>query len=144
MSATMDQLALIKRAFVEAQSRRPYAASKCLVDIVCPPGGDWRCVVANGSICRTIEWGSKEVALVNPRGDLDDVTEGQIAMAMRALPALDAAMRIILVLAESADNLATIRSIAESLLAYGEMPAPAIPSDEPEETDEDDTEGYEL
>jgi hypothetical protein len=78
-------------------------------------------------VTRSIEWRGREVALVNPYGDIDDGTEGQITMALRSLPLLDYAMRTILVLAEDSNNIALIREIAETAVAVIEEPAPAIP-----------------
>ena len=138
---TDDRAPLIIRAFHEAQKRRPYLADDAIIKAIIPPGGDWECVATSGSVVRSIMWGSKEVALVNARGDLDDVTEGHIAMALRAAPAFDAAMRAILVLAESADNLWLIRQMAESVIAFVEMPAPRVVDDEDEEpVEEEDAE----
>lgn len=95
-----------------------------------PGGGDWQCVVHDGAISRTIVWRSQEVALVNPRGDLSDNTEGNIAMAIRALPAMDKALRVIAVLAKDADNLDLIARIASSAMDYVEQPAPPVPEPE--------------
>lgn len=118
---------LIYRAFQQAQSRRPYKTDSQLVAALTPPGGEWTATAAAGAVTRSIEWNGREVALVNPRGDLDDETEGQITMALRSLPLLDCAMRTILVLAESGDNLDLIREIAETAIAVIERPAPPIP-----------------
>lgn len=117
---------LIYRASLDAQSRRPYIADEALIKAVIPPGGDWTVVAEPGAVCRSVMWGRTEVALVNPGGDLDDQTEGQIAMALRSLPLIDSALRCILVLAEDPANLALIRDIAVSAVAFIEMPAPAI------------------
>jgi hypothetical protein len=123
---------LIYRAFHQAQDRRPYRLDTSLSAALTPPGGEWIATAAPGSVTRSIEWRGRDVALVNPRGDIDDETEGQITMALRALPLLDCAMRTILVLAENGNNIALIREIAETAVAVIEEPAPAIP--EPEET----------
>lgn len=99
-----------------------------------PGGGDWQCIVNDGAITRTVVWRSQEVALVNPRGDLLDHVEGQIAMAIRALPAMDKALRVIAVLAKDPDNLDLIARVASSAIDYVEQPAPRVP--EPEDADE--------
>ena len=79
-----------------------------------PDGGDWECVAPDGAITRSIIWRGLEVALINPRGDLDDTTEGRIAMGMRATPVMDKALRAICVLANMPDSTALIRSIAQA------------------------------
>ena len=83
-------------------------------------------------------WGLVEVAHINARHApaRRGPVEGEIAMAVRALPVLDAALRSIIVLAESADNLALIREIAISVIAFVEMPAPCHPA--PQEDDEEE------
>lgn len=96
-----------------------------------PPGGDWNCTAKPGAITRSIVWRGQEVALVNPRGDLDDATEGHIAMALRAAPVMDRALRVIRVLSHDPENLALIGDIARAAIATIEQPAPPIP--EPEE-----------
>lgn len=117
---------LVYRAFLEAEKRRPYAPAPGLVARAVPAGGEWECVVPAGAICRSILWNGREVAHVNPRGDLDDETEGQIAMAMAALPLLDATIRTMLVLADTADNLSLIRELAAGVIVHIEQPAPRI------------------
>lgn len=121
---------LISRAFFQADNRRPYAPAPDLVASATPAGGEWECVAPAGAVTRSILWQGREVALVNPRGDLDDQTEGQIAMAMAALPLLDATIRAVLVLAESADNLLLIRELAAGVIAHIERPAPDITAPE--------------
>ena len=123
----------IRSAFYEAERRRPYKMNAEVIKAVIPPGGDWTCVAPEGAICRSVLWGLQEVAYVNPRGDIDDRVEGQIAMAIRALPAMDAALRSIIVLAGNPANSALIAQIAESVIAFVEMPAPRI-----EEPDDDE------
>lgn len=98
-----------------------------------PDGGDWQCVVEDGAITRSIVWRGTEVALVNARGDLDDRTEGQIAMAFRAAPVMDKALRVIAVLAKDPDNLDLIARIASSAIDIVEQPAPRVP--EPEDAE---------
>jgi hypothetical protein len=124
-----DAAALVRSAFYDAQSRRPYKADSDLVTAAIPPGGDWLVVAEPGAVCRSVMWGGIEVAHVNPRGQLDDVTEGYIAMAVRAVPLLDAALRSIIVLAESADMAPLIRDLAVAAVAFIEMPAPPIHKD---------------
>lgn len=135
MGDGMESAELIRRAYYDAESRRPYVGDPAIVAAAIPPGGDWDCVAEPGAITRSIVWRGREVATVNPRGDLDDQVEGQIAMAMRALPAMDAALRSIMVLAENANNLALIRELAVSAVAFIEIPAPSC-RPEPDEDDE--------
>ena len=126
MNEPSDISTLIRRAFHVAQSRRPYTTNDPLLRAILPPGGDWRVTAAPGAVCRSVMWGTTEVAHVNPRGQLDDGTEADIAMGLRAVPLLDAAMRCILVLAEDVRNLTLIREIAMSAVAFVEMPAPVL------------------
>lgn len=97
-----------------------------------PSGGDWRCVAEEGAITRTIMWRAIEVAQVNPRGDMPDDTEGQIAMGLRATPLLDRAMRAIFVLAKDPANLELIGDMARAAIEYIEQPAPALQTREDE------------
>lgn len=122
---------LVRKAFFTAQDRRPYKFNEALIAAATPPGGSWRCEVFKDAVTRSVTWRGIEVALMNPTGALDDETEGQIAMAARALPILDAAIRSIIVLAEDASNATLIRELAESVIVHVEMPAPKVP--EPEE-----------
>jgi hypothetical protein len=102
-----------------------------------PAGGDWQCVVNDGAITRTIGWRGTEVALVNPRGDLTDRVEGQIAMALRAAPVMDKALRVIAVLAKDPDNLDLIARVASSAIDIVEQPAPRVPEPEDDEAEGD-------
>lgn len=129
----MNREQRIRDAFHGAHTRRPYQPDAALVAAVTPPGGEWRVEVHEGAITRSVMWCGTEVALVNPRGNLNDMVEGDIAMALRAAPLMDAALRCILVLAEDASNLPLIRDIAIASVAFIEMPAPPVP-----EPDEDD------
>lgn len=113
------------------------AANKDIQKALIPGGGDWQCIVHEGAISRTIVWNRTEVALVNPRGDLHDHTEGRIAMGLRAMPVVDKALRVILILAQKVENLDFIRDIARAAVDYIEQPAPRVP--DPTE-DEDDFE----
>lgn len=128
-----DTLKLINRAFYDAQDRRPYLLDDEIIKMITPGGGAWQCVAEDGAPTRTIMWAGREVALVNPAGDIDDMTEGQIAMAIRALPVMDAALRSIMVLAEDPANAPAIAELAKAVMAHVEMPAPPIV-----ERDEDD------
>lgn len=128
---------IIKEAFWAAQDRRPYKQDDEIVEAMIPAGGNWECIAEAGAITRLIKWGNTEVALMNPRGDLGDIIEGQIAMAFRSLPLMDHALRSIIVLAENPENLALIREMAATCIAYVEMPAPAIPEPDDEEHGED-------
>lgn len=128
----------IEQAWQEEGSRarlgmRPAADPHVLKSII-PAGGDWQCVAEPGWVTRRIIWRGMEVALINPRGDLNDTTEGDIAMGLRAMPALDKAMRAITVLAEKPENLELIGKIARAAIDYIEQPAPPIV--EPEDKDE--------
>ena len=122
----------IRTAFYDADNRRPYKMNADAIKEVTPPGGDWKCVAFDGSIRRSVTWGRIVVANLNPNGGIDSTTEGQIAMAIRALPLMDAALRSIIVLAGNPANLPIIAELAESVIAYVEMPAPRI-----KESDED-------
>lgn len=99
-----------------------------------PAGGDWECVASDGAITRSIMWRGREVALINPRGDLDDITEGQIAMGMRATPVMDKALRAICVLANQPDSTALIGSIARAAIDTVMRAAPTVR--EPEDDDD--------
>lgn len=114
------------------------AANKEVQRALVPPGGDWRCVAQDGAITRSIVWNEIEVALVNPRGDMLDRLEGEIAMGLRATPIMDRALRVIFVLARDPTNLALIGQIARAAIDYVEQPAPDVP-----EPDEEDSEGEE-
>ena len=111
------------------------AGDKAIQAALIPPGGDWQCVAEDGAITRSIVWNRTEVALINPRGDLRDQTEGRIAMGIRATPVMDRALRVIFVLAREAENLDLIGRIARAAIDYVERPAP--PVHEPEEEAED-------
>lgn len=102
------------------------AADKEIQEALIPPGGDWKCVALDGALMRSIVWGRTEVALVNSRGDMNDYTEGNIAMGICATPVMDRALRVISVLAGSPDNLDLIQRIAYAAVAYVERRAPDI------------------
>lgn len=130
----MDFVQLIDRAFNDAHARRPYPTDYrdgLTTDKLIPDGGLWHCDVNEGAITRTVTWRGREVANVNPRGDMDDILEGQIAMAIVALPLLDKALRAIIVLSEDPAHLDAIRKLALLAVAKIEHHAPGIP--EPEE-----------
>jgi hypothetical protein len=127
---------IIKRAWDEEGSitrldMRP-ATDLAVQDALIPPRGDWRCVVPEGRITRSIVWNDIELAQVNPRGDMPDRLEGEIAMGLRAAPVMDRALRVISVLAADPTNLQLICRIARAAIDYVEQPSPEIP--EPEET----------
>jgi len=111
-------------------SLRP-AADRDIQKVLIPPGGDWKCVAPDGAVTRSIVWQQTEVALINPRGDMLDGLEGDIAMGIRATPVMDRALRVISVLAADSENLDLIRRIARAAVDYVEQPAPAI--QEPDE-----------
>ena len=135
----------IHEAYYEEASRarlglRPVAQT-AIQEALVPHGGDWQCTAREGAITRLIEWNGREVALVNPRGDLDDRTEGQIAMGLCATPALDKALRVIYVLASDPDNSDLIGRIARAAVCYIERDPPVIrePADDeyPDEIEDD-------
>ena len=118
---------------------RPFA-NKEIQKALIPGGGDWQCIAEEGAITRKVVWGHMEVALVNPRGDLHDHTEGQIAMALRATPLIDKALRTISILAKDPGNAELIERIARAAVDYVEQPAPRLinPDDEaPDDYPED-------
>lgn len=118
---------IIAGAWLDAEKHRPYLLDTGLLHDLTPGGGDWACKVPDGAICRSVFWRSTEVAHVNPSGDLDDTTEGQIAMALAASPVTDKSLRVILALADDSANLPLIRRIAETAVAHIEAPAPRVP-----------------
>lgn len=123
----------IQGAWYEAEKLRPYKSSADVLSAITPAGGDWDCVVEDGAITRSIVWRGQEVCLVNARGDLDDVTEGQIAMAIRATPIMDKALRVIMELTTGnvdAISISLVRQIAETAVAVVEAAAPEIPEAE--------------
>lgn len=124
-------VAAIHSAWSEAGGAHP--ADKEIQEALIPAGGNWQCTAEEGAITRSIFWRRTEVALVNPRGDLDDRTEGYIAMSLRATPVMDKALRVIAVLASKPENLALIGKIARAAIAYVEQPAPVIPEPDDEE-----------
>lgn len=137
----MDPHDLIKAAYYAAQSRRPYMLNDATIKSLIPDGGDWHVVAPSGAACRSVMWGRVEVAYMNPRGQIFDTDEGHIAMAFRAMPVTDVALRAIIVLAEKPENLALIRDIAESVIAYIVQPAPKFDMDDEEYPEPEDAEG---
>lgn len=130
MTSTRTDIDKINDAWTEEGSigrrgLRPFA-NKDIQAALVPGGGDWQCVAEPGDITRKIVWGRIEVALVNPRGDLSDYTEGQIAMGLRATPVMDKALRAISVLAGDPANLSLIAAVARAAIATVEQPAPGI------------------
>lgn len=113
-------------------------ADKTIQQALIPAGGDWQCIAPEGAITRTVVWGRTEVALVNPRGDLPDPTEGQIAMALRATPLMDKALRTISILAKDPTNSELIERIARAAIDYVQQPAPRIIEPEDDEPTEDE------
>lgn len=134
----MTEKQKIMNAFRHAQSRRPYTIDASLLDGMIPPGGEWTCEVSEGHVTRMIAWGGAEVALLNPKGDLGDATEGDIAMGLRAMPMVDCVLRAIMVLAEDPANLDLIRRVCCTAVAYIEQPAPLFPETEEDEGDPDE------
>jgi hypothetical protein len=128
-----------EEASINRLGLRP-AANKEVGLAIIPGGGDWQCVAPKGAITRTITWRATEVALVNPRGDLGDHTEGQIAMGLRATPVMDKALRAIFVLAKDSSNLALIGDIARAAIDYVEQPAPPLHEEEDEGASDEERE----
>ena len=129
-TAAKDEARRINDAWQEEGSigrlgLRP-AANSAVQSAIIPGGGDWQCVAPEGAITRSIVWRGTEVATVNPRGDLDDRVEGQIAMGIRATPVMDKALRTIFVLAKDPENLDLIGEIARAAIDYVEKPAPRL------------------
>jgi hypothetical protein len=116
----------IQAAWYRASDLKPYPLDADTLAGIVPAGGDWRVEAKPGAICRTVMWNRAEVAYCNPAGDLDDEVEGHIAMAIRALPAMDKALRCIIALADDPENLPLIQRIAETVMAYVEQPAPMV------------------
>lgn len=106
--------------------RLPAGDPDILKEII-PAGGEWTCIATTGAKTRYVIWNGIEICLVNPRCDLSDRIEGEIAMGLRATPAIDKALRCILILAEDPENLGLIQRIARTVITYVEMPAPAFP-----------------
>lgn len=132
-----DAISLIDDAWQEEGSIRRLgllpAPDKELQKALTPGGGDWSCVAAKGAITRSVFWNATEVALINPSGDLGDGLEGQIAMAFRACPVMDKALRVIFILANKPENSDLIRRIARAAIGAVEQPAPSLTPDEEEE-----------
>lgn len=122
----------IRDAWLAHQRRRPYRSDEEVLRAITPPGGEWEAKFPEGAITRQVVWNAIEVALVNPSGSLDDSTEGQIAMGLRATPVLDTALRVIHELSDNPDNLPLIARIAETAVAYIEASPPSAP-----DTDDD-------
>lgn len=134
-SAATESINLVRRAYDEANSKRPFKRDEALVNMITPDGGRWICVAAAGAITRTVVFNGKEVAHVNPAGDFDDESEAHVAMAIRALPQMDAALRSILVMSDNPDNLPLIKRLAAAVIEYVERPAPEILERDEDESD---------
>lgn len=105
---------------------------------IIPGGGNWTCVFAPGAITRSVMWGRIEVALVNPNGDLDDGTEGNVAMGLTAMPAVCMALRMI---RDRVNPDSEAGQIARLAIEYIERPAPRLvePDDDEHETSDEET-----
>ena len=136
----MTDFQTIRDAWYENQKRRPDPSDPEVLRAITPPGGEWTAEADVGAITRSVRWGLTEVCLVNPNGSLGDTIEGDITMGLRATPVMDTALRAIMSLSGDPANMALIRKIAMTAIAYVEMPAPHIhlphDEDEPEEQDE--------
>jgi hypothetical protein len=130
----MSDAQAIRTAWYGNQKLRPFKSDPDVLAAITPPGGEWVAVAEDGAITRSVRWRGTEVCLVNPAGDIDDATEGQIAMALRATPVLDTALRVIQSLAADPENAALIAKVAETAIAYIETPAPRLkePEDDPD------------
>lgn len=93
-----------------------------IADII-PAGGDWKCVAAPGDITRRVIWGRIEVAIINPRGDLGDSSEANVAMGITAMPTACMALRLI---RERAPAGSEIHRIAQLAIDKIEEAAPAL------------------
>ncbi len=98
------------------------------IEQLIPPGGDWDVIAPYGCITRLIVYHGREVARINPAGDFDDETEGQIAMGMRAMPAACIALRRIrdLTARDGDDITREINAIANLVIDYIEQAAPPV------------------
>lgn len=117
--------ATIQQAFVGAQYLRPYKADARLLSAIVPAGGEW---LYERNVGSHITWNGLDVAHVNPSCHIDPATEVEIAMALRAAPAMDAALRAILTLARSTatDQRGLIARIAETVIAHIEETPPGF------------------
>lgn len=125
MTESADQT--ISKAWDASELQQPFAVSDDILRALIPRGGAWDVVAAPGSVTRSLKWGRIEIALINPAGALTDRVEGQISMGLRATPVLDKALRSIMILAKDPENLPLIAQIAETAVAYIELPAPTVP-----------------
>jgi hypothetical protein len=133
----MSDIQAINDAWHAETSRRPHPAADAAIQAaLIPAGGKWECTASNGAITRSIVWRGIEVALVNPRGDLDDVIEGQIAMGFRAAPVMDKALRVIFMLSQQPNTSDRIGKIARAAIDYVEQPAPPISDPDDGSTEE--------
>jgi hypothetical protein len=128
----------IRQAWLANQKLRPFKVHDDVLRAITPPGGEWNAAAPDGAIARSVMWNSMEVCQVNPQGQLADDVEGDITMGLRATPVLDTALRTIMTLAADPTNAPLIAKIAETAIAYVEMPAPRIKEPEDDEADEDE------
>lgn len=91
-----------------------------------PPDGAWECAYLPHAACRSIVVNDNEIALVNPQGTMLDGLEAEVAMALRAAPVMDKALRVIFALAcRGGDNHRfLIQRIARAAITTAELPAP--------------------
>jgi hypothetical protein len=122
----------IRTAWYGNQKLRPFKSDADVLAAITPPGGEWVAVAEDGAITRKVRWRGIEVCQVNPLGEIDDATEGQIAMGLRATPVLDTALRAIMTLAANPENAPLIAKVAETAIAYIEAPAPRLKEPEDE------------
>jgi len=136
----VNEAQTIRSAWYDNQKQRPFKSDADVLAAITPPGGEWATVAYDGAITRSVRWNGTEVCQVNPQGQLDDLTEGQIAMGLRAMPVTDTALRVIMTLATDPANAPLIAKIAETAIAYIEAPAPRLK--EPEEEPDEDRDDY--
>ena len=131
----MSDAQTIRSAWYDNQKLRPFKSDPDVLAAITPPGGEWAAVAPDGAITRSVKWNATEVCQVNPQGQLDDLTEGSIAMGLRAMPVTDTALRVIMTLAIDPTNAPLIARVAETAIAYIEAPAPRLkePEEEPDE-----------
>lgn len=131
---------LVRRAFDAAQGLRPYRPNSGLCAELTPPGGFWTVVLAPDNSKYELLWYHQVFAEVRLR---PLAAAGDIAMAFRCAPTMDAALRTILAIAKSplsgeTDGIELIARIAEAVIARIEEPAPRPQQTETEEGEDDE------
>lgn len=137
----MSDFQTVRDAWYANQKERPFKSDSDVLRALTPPGGEWVAVAPDGATTRSVMWNATEVCQVNPRGQLNDWVEGEITMGLRATPVLDTALRVIMTLAGKEENAALIKRIAETAIAYVELPPPSLRTPDDEEAELSDDEG---